>query len=316
MTKEKLFLHVFSILFGVILFLILRKTVVSALVDTSPVNYSQLDVQVEKDPHGIGQLKVFYKDKLISQTTDNFNHAQFDIENEHIVWMSQIDATWQIFYKNVLSDTTLQLTTEGNNVNPHISGGKIAWEKQEYGIWQVYLFDTYKIKRITPNSYPKQLVDFAGNYLIYQQKTSDNSGWDLYLYNLESEEHTFLSEGLYTGGVSLNGEYVTWVGTNENSEKFAYTYQLATQEKTFAEIASGTTEPVQTEPVEIAPKVEEIEEVTTEDIQEELDANEIDESENSEQIEAVEEESPETDGTDDEVEIIPEEIEESTESGN
>jgi|GEM_PF-5481989 len=298
--KHKIFLTLLPpILTGSLIFIIFNRQIVSALTDEQIVDYNQVELIIERNEKGIGQLKAVQGKKVLFRTDDNFNHTNLIRSGNMVAWTSQIDSQWQIFIAHLPSGNEFQLTYTENNVNPKMSEQFIAWEKQIEGIWHIMLFDGRQLTQVTSDPIPHQLIALDDNVLIYQGKTADEAGWELFSYDLQTLEEKNLNPGLYSGDIQLANDKISWCATDTQNKKFDNFYDIKSGEMFSIEVTTASPgRPESTTQQEVNKKImekQEIKRLSVEDIKAELDLLPQDVPESSQSESSAEEGSAESD---------------------
>src|SRR3989338_10475120 len=87
-----------------------------------------------------GYQQVFYVfnglKKFITQGSQNSSQAVTD--KAYIPFSTAVNGAGQIFLYHIPSDTTIQITQSGTNLQPRISDGKVVWEGWVVDTWQVF----------------------------------------------------------------------------------------------------------------------------------------------------------------------------------
>ncbi|MFN3301996.1 MAG: hypothetical protein ACK413_03160 [Patescibacteria group bacterium] len=125
-----------------------------------------------------------YQGKEIQLTNNDFDDKFPNSDNENeIVWQSQINSRWQIFYLN-LNDfligqkEPIQITqTKYNNISPKVSNGKIIWQAWLDNNWEIMIAEKteegWQIKRLTENEEHDLNPYFSQDEIFWQKKTKD-----------------------------------------------------------------------------------------------------------------------------------------------
>ncbi len=155
-NKKTLRFFSLSLICAIVVFLFIQHRIVFVVEKvTATEQASILDVGDEIGRNGTREI--FYIDQLDQKhfiTESNFTNANPAFHGNEIVWMGQVDGRWQIFLYSLVTHSTIQLTHDGNNLNPSIYEGNVAWEgwversATESG-WQVFYFDGEKNQIIT-----------------------------------------------------------------------------------------------------------------------------------------------------------------------
>lgn len=188
--------------------------------------------------------------QLTSNAVENAFPAK-DVGGTHVVWQTQEDGRWQIFFADVSSSTPtiLQLThgTE-SNFNPRVDGESVVWQGWADGNWEIFLADklsatsyysadkmpqlntmlgidsTWHVVRITQNSVHDMFPAIAGGLVTWQ--SFEGGVWSVYAYSVMTGKTTKLSDD---GTKSENPRFaVTWDERGANGETRMMGYDIAT----------------------------------------------------------------------------------------
>ena len=155
----------------------------------------------EKD--GYRQIYYIWDGNKVFITNANYTNSDPVTDGEYIAWMAQINEGWRIFVFNLLSNTAIQLTQSGINVNPRISGNSVVWETQdENGVWQIDLFDGASVRRITGGDMSLN-PDIEGDYITYGRK--DAADWRGSLYSISQKKEVDITTGERAKSPKLKG---------------------------------------------------------------------------------------------------------------
>jgi|GEM_PF-4769448 len=119
------------------------------------------------------------KDGKTYQITDNDFDDRFPVDDgNNIVWQSQINGRWQVFWLNFESflagqHEPRQLTSDkNNNIELQIKKGMIIWRAWLDNNWEIMFFNTnnldQKIERITNNQEHDLNHSFSNNEIIWE----------------------------------------------------------------------------------------------------------------------------------------------------
>lgn len=142
-----------------------------------------------------------------------------DTGDRYAVWMSQHEANWQIHAYDLRLDQQFQITFVDNNVSPQTSGEYIIWEGQQQGAWKVFLFDGIQVKSISEGNQPIQNVILEKNLLTFEQKHADGKGWVGWLFDLNTNRLTAISEGAFISQLTLNKGVISWNNADNTQGK-------------------------------------------------------------------------------------------------
>jgi beta propeller repeat protein len=288
MKRNRLTYILISGLIALGVFFVVGPTLASALESSQNTNLSY-ETEIRVDVNNFSQIIVRDSNGKVTFITDEpLTHSNPSISGTNLVWMAQIDSKWQIFFHQIRTGKTIQLTKKGNNVNPKISGNKIVWEGFYQDTWQIYMFDGLKITQITSGKEPKQDVNISGNSITYAQK--DAAGWKIYLYDATNNNQEILSEQTSGRSPSISNNIISW---NSYDDLGQVTYEF---DKNTKKVKKITREPKEVSTENNLPEISEtpetpeiidqdepeieaeIEPVTKKEIIEEITQNEVPES--------------------------------------
>ena len=185
---------------------------------------------------GDGYSQIAYEKNGVEKiiTNDKSAHATPVTNGKVIAWSAQNGSLWNIFYYDIHANYTIQLSHQGNNVDPQISDGYIVWEGQRNNIWQIFVFDGVRVKQVSEGSHPAQNTHTSNGYITYSQKNKEGE-WKIFLYNLETQKVKAISPNLSGRSPRIDAGKVSWEVFSKNDEETTYyTYDIKT-EKTFFE---------------------------------------------------------------------------------
>ncbi len=233
-----------------------------------------------EDESGFSQIVLNDNGDVRIITNDRWPHADPISDGKVVVWSAQVGSLWQLFYYDIASGQTIQLTRTGNNVDPHLSDGVVAWEGQRGGTWQILMFDGVRVMQITNSIYPAQDLVIKDGMIAYTQKNAQDE-WQVYVFDiLEAKINNLTPQGSGKDPIIEEGE-VSWQQTDEDSGEITFfSYDTTSRDTFFEKVKEGRQKVGGTvlrrfkaipdepkEPVErtVLPK-----QVTIEDIKEEL----------------------------------------------
>lgn len=115
---------------------------------------------------------------------------------EYIAFVSDIDGMGQVFLYNVLTESIVQLTFSGMNLNPKIdSKGRVVWEGWTSGdtTWQIYFFDGKSIEKLT-NGDLSLNPEISGEFIVYGRRNVSGT-WTATLYSISDKKTIDISVG-------------------------------------------------------------------------------------------------------------------------
>jgi len=132
---------------------------------------------------GYPQIYYIYNDIKTYITDTKHTNSDPQIDKENIVWMSQINGRWQIFFYNALTRQIISLTNSGNNVNPKINSGNVVWEGWVDGAWQIFFFNGISVQQLTDGD-PSMNVFIEGDYISFARKDTFTQTWRALVYSV------------------------------------------------------------------------------------------------------------------------------------
>jgi|SRR3989344_451696 len=119
--------------------------------------------------------------EFISKEGYNFNNPR--VKGDYVVWAKEVGGVWQIERYHIPTKTTIQLTYERNNLSPSVSAdGRVVWESFVDDSWQIFYFDTLKIERITDTGVSIN-ADVENEYIVFAQK-EEIGEWAAKIYSV------------------------------------------------------------------------------------------------------------------------------------
>lgn len=174
-----------------------------------------------------------------------------DVGGSRVVWQSQEDGRWQIYFADLSSTTpVIEQITHGteSNFNPRVDGDSVVWQGWADGNWEIFLADrlaetsyysedrlpqlnmllgvdrTWHVVRVTQNAVHDMFPAIAGGLVTWQ--SFEDGVWSVYAYNVRSGMTTKLSEG---GVKSENPRFaLTWDERDANGDARMVGYDIAT----------------------------------------------------------------------------------------
>lgn len=221
-------LWLFPILLAISLFAITRPITAQIAENADLATYlANNNIEVGAEPNGSEYPQIYYLYNNVKTfiTNSNYTNGAPDAQGEWITWMSEIDGTWQIFLHNILSQTTVQLTRWGNNVNPKVSKGNVAWEgwvqsptDSNYDNWQIFVYGEDTIRQITQESASIH-PDIEGDYVAFSQKTEAET-WNIRGYSINENKVADIDVNITGNHVEIKNNFVYYGKTSSDSHKF------------------------------------------------------------------------------------------------
>ena len=205
--------------------LIERETLLSTFLSSQNVVVG-IQQDENRNPH-------VYYDFNGSQTVitkEDIPHADPVTDGKYIAWMSLVGQYWQIFFHHIPTDLTIQLTqNNGNNVNPKIANGKVIWEGQVDGVWQIFLYDGGQIKQLSRGDQPSINSDLEGDYIVYSAKVNIGK-WKSFAYDISKKEQMSLTPGSFAKKSILKNGHAYWDDFDGN-RKSVMEYNLGSRSR-------------------------------------------------------------------------------------
>ncbi len=196
-----------------------------ALADPAPppTELEQYLHSVELTPHsevvnGYQQVYYYYNDQKVFVTNDSTNHTSPKSSGRYMTWIgSTDDLPGQIYFYDVLTDTTLRLSGFGTNSSPDLDGNRVVWEQWNNGSRQVAYYNGLDVAVIS-SGYNSFRPRISGNKIAYVQYVPDDpSGklWHVIEYDTDSGQSSLIlttSDGAqasphFTDGGQLKTDY-------------------------------------------------------------------------------------------------------------
>ncbi len=177
--------------------------------------------------NGFRQVYYIFDGSKRFVTDSNYTNADPVIEGEYITWMSQIDGVWQVFLYHIPTDSTVQISLAGNNVNPRISEGRVVWEgwvndPSTGSGWQVFFFDGKSAKQLTSGDISKN-PEIEGDNIIYGRKDVTET-WRAVVYSISRNETQDITTGIAAKHPALeNGKIILGRAGGKGGEEFPLT---------------------------------------------------------------------------------------------
>ena len=170
-----------------------------------------------------GYTQIYYESKGNRNfiTQGNINSRMPFWVGEYIVYVSDIDGLGQVFFYNLASETRIQLTFIGNNLNPKVDDkGRVTWEgwQQPDTTWQIYYFDGKSVRKLTSGDLSLN-PDLSGEYISYGRR-GVNGTWRAVIYSIKDDKSIDVTLGENSRNPKIrNGDIYLGVDSM-NEEKF------------------------------------------------------------------------------------------------
>lgn len=124
-----------------------------------------------------------YKNRIYQITNNDFDDKFPMVDGKNIVWQSQIDGKWHIFWLNFDNflnnpdnpDLIVQLSdSETNNISPKIYNDQVIWQSWIDGNWEIMTVDVTdldrKVERLTETEEHETGLNFLDGEIIWERK--------------------------------------------------------------------------------------------------------------------------------------------------
>jgi hypothetical protein len=161
------------------------------------------EVKVGTEVGNNGFMQIYYDIEGNKAYISNTNYSNSDpiIDGEYITWIGQsTGGAWQVFLYNILTKTTIQLSSSSNNTNPKISDGKIVWEGWVSGVlsaqsgWQIFFFDGKSVRQLTSGDLSMN-PEIAGDFISYGRQDITGT-WRGVVYSISRGKAKDITTGL------------------------------------------------------------------------------------------------------------------------
>jgi|GEM_PF-5131709 len=155
----------------------------------------------------MGQSDIYQYDgsntiNLSGDYTDILYNSQPQVSGNNVVWVSDEEI--------YLFNGTQAINLSNNNledVDPRISGGKVAWSGWDGNNWEIYFYNGTKTIKLTNNSKTDDLPQISGNKVVWNRW--DGNDWEIYFYN--GTKTIQLTNNNYNDEYpSISGNNVVW----------------------------------------------------------------------------------------------------------
>jgi len=181
----------------------------------------------------------------VNTSADEVNPDVFYSQSEnygYIVWQQRENEydDWDIHYTLFREErpdifwygTNIPLTIEGNQINPSIYNGRIVYQDDRNGDWDIYLHDIgsqsqFESTRITNNPGQQIQPDIYRDIIVWQDNRNGN--WDIYMHDLS----TGLTTGLATSPnpevkPRINNRWIVWYERTDDGLWHLWAYEINT----------------------------------------------------------------------------------------
>jgi hypothetical protein len=153
----------------------------------------QLDLG-NQEVKGYQQIYYIYNGERVFITEQGYNHVYAGASGQYIAWEGLLIDGGQIFLHNILTNSTIQLTSIGTNVEPSIYQDKVVWRSWDGVHWQLYYYDGLQIIRITNDNYSSIHASVNASQIIYAKQLSADD-WQAESYNLATGQTSVIRRG-------------------------------------------------------------------------------------------------------------------------
>jgi hypothetical protein len=196
---------ILPILVSVALLLILHPLINQVIAQEDSLREALVngEVKVGTEVGNNGFMQIYYDIEGNKAYISNTNYSNSDpiIDGEYITWIGQsTGGAWQVFLYNILTKTTIQLSSSSNNTNPKISDGKIVWEGWVSGVlpaqsgWQIFFFDGKSVRQLTSGDLSMN-PEIAGDYISYGRQDITGT-WRGVVYSISRGKAKDITTGL------------------------------------------------------------------------------------------------------------------------
>lgn len=168
---------------------------------TEYLQSNELNVGLET-VDGYRQVFYEYRGNRIYLTDDKANHSSPVASGRYVSWIKVIDGLGQVFFSDVLTKSSLQVTAFGNNSKPDIDGPRIVWQQVSDRTVQSYFWDYSSGEPVLPLGVIGSVEPaVSGNLITYALRAPDKS-WSVYLIDISTGNNQVLAtgQGLFLGG--------------------------------------------------------------------------------------------------------------------
>lgn len=162
-----------------------------------------------------GYQQIYYNynstDYYISSGVQNNRGAIAD--GQYVAWTTETQQGDQIVLYNVLTKTTLQLTSSRTNKNPSISGNRVVWQTWTGSRWAVYYYNGSTTSLLSAATSSAVRPSIYQNTVVYSERQNTGT-WRSLSYNTTNAITTVINTGTQAAsGFArfVNGVVVTTV---------------------------------------------------------------------------------------------------------
>lgn len=145
--------------------------------------------------NGYQQIYYRYNGRNIFITGSNYNHVNPVSSGEFIAWQGlELDGTSQIYVYDILTGALTQLTSEGINQNPAITGSMVMWQHWTGEHWQLLYNTGLENLELTTGEHSAVRPVSDGKQILFSQQADDGS-WQAYSFDLTTQQYTVVASG-------------------------------------------------------------------------------------------------------------------------
>jgi hypothetical protein len=144
--------------------------------------------------HGNGQIYYEYRGKQHFVTNDDHNHQSPTASGQYITWLDESGGRYQVVLYDLAYGQRLELSSIGDNTNPSIYHGKVAWQGDSNSRAVIYYFDGHKVRQINSN-YPAIRPYVYRNYVLFAEQLPGKDNWQAVQFDMSSQKSKVLTTG-------------------------------------------------------------------------------------------------------------------------
>jgi len=144
-------------------------------------------------------------------THDDFNYQHPHLNGDWVVWSKQVRGAGQIERHHLPTNTTMQITHSGTNINPFVSrDGVVAWEGWDDTGWQIFLFDSLRTTKISNEAVA--INPTIENGILSYATRGISGAWRAVLRRIETGEEQDVAVGNQYKKPRLEGGEILFAG--------------------------------------------------------------------------------------------------------
>lgn len=186
------------------------------------------DVTMITDDQGFGQIRLTTNEGPRVLTDSRHPKIAPLSWRDQIFWLGQPGSTWQVYTYSTTTNQTTQLTNQGNQANLVVATDFVAWEGQVNGVWQIFVFDGWRVNQITTRQSPSSDLVASGNQLAFVQRDLE-LGAMVMLYDHNQQSLTQITPDFVGLHPEFVGGKIRWATPTEFGSTF-FDRDLATGE--------------------------------------------------------------------------------------